>query len=313
MTRTWLNYLCGLLLLLGPIAAHAQTCTASFANVAFGSISTVSSNPTDLVGNSTINCSGFSTPYVNVCLSLGDPRTMNGPSSSTLSYDLYVDSARSQRWGSVWAGPTATWITATIALSGGKGNASVPFYARVFGNQGSAVAGAYSQTFTGSWTGVQGIAFSSGSPVCTSSTTQYGTFSLTLTATVVAECLISATNIDFGQVGLILSPVNSTGQVSSTCTKNAPFSISLSAGQGVGASMSARRMTLNGGSQTLSYGLYTDAARSSPWGDGTGGTGTVSGNGTGSAQTSTIYATLLAPASVPPGVYADTVVATITY
>lgn len=107
--------------------------------------------------------------------------------------------------------------------------------------------------------------------------------------------------------------MNSTGQVSSTCTKNAPFSISLSAGQGVGASMSARKMTLNGGSQTLSYGLYTDAARSSPWGDGTGGTGTVSGNGTGSAQTSTIYATLLAPASVPPGVYADTVVATITY
>ncbi len=314
MNNAWLNGLLLLILLAwGSPKAHAQTCTATFSNVNFGAISVVSPNANDVNASAVVNCSGFATAYAYVCLSIAQ-EALPGPTSTKLVNTMYVDSARTQVWGSVWGGPTQTWLTATIPLSGGKGSATIPYYPRVPGNQANAPAGSYSYTYSGGWTGVQGFGFNSGTPApCTSSTQQYGVFTLTVSAVVTTDCLISVTNIDFGQVGLINNPVNSTGTINTTCTVNAPYSISLSAGQGAGATVSARKMTRSGGGDVLAYALYTSAARTSLWGDGTNGTSTLSSTGTGATQSNTIYASVLAPASVPPGTYVDTVIATITY
>lgn len=312
MKRIWLIALLWMLWLAFPSHAQAQTCTATFANVNFGAISVVSPNSIDVNATSAISCSGFSTPYVYVCLSISQV-ALPGPGSASLQNKLYIDSARTQPWGSVWGASGSVWLATTIALSGGKGSASIPFYARVFGSQTSAPAGNYSYTYASGWTGVQGVGFASGTPTCQPSTPQFGVFSLTVSATVVAECMISTTGIDVGQVGIINNPINATGLITTICTNGTPYSLALDAGRGTGAAIGSRRLTRSGGSDTLAYTLYTDAARTQPWGDGSSGTSTVAGTSAGTSQTHTVYATLLAPAAVPPGAYVDTVTATITY
>lgn len=299
--------------------AFAQSCSGSGADVNFGTFSSV--NPADVTvsGNINISCSGFATPYVRACLSLGLPgnsgtwsnRTLPGPSGATLAWGIYQDPAFTKPWTSIYD-QSAYTNYADIPLSGGAGNAVLTYYAKVPGNQG-VVAGSYSVIFGNSDTLISIAGFSSNPPACTTALTTSGRFSFTVAATVSRDCLVSATNIDFGQVGTITTAVNSTGVITATCNKGTPYTLSLDAGQGAGASVNARKLTRTGGTDILSYALYSSAARTSIWGDGNGGTSTVGGTGTGAAQTNTIYATLLAPASVPPGVYVDTVVATVTY
>ena len=72
----------------------------------------------------------------------------------------------------------------------------------------------------------------------------------------------------------------------------------------------------------LAYGLFSDAARTTPWGDGGAGGATVGGTITTSLlallclpghQAHTIHGRIPANQSVPAGVYADQVVLTVTY
>jgi outer membrane usher protein len=65
----------------------------------------------------------------------------------------------------------------------------------------------------------------------------------------------------------------------------------------------------------MTYGLYRDAARTRPWGDGSFGTSTVTstGGGVNVVRTHTVYGRLPAQGVPPPGSYSDTVTVTITY
>jgi spore coat protein U-like protein len=64
-------------------------------------------------------------------------------------------------------------------------------------------------------------------------------------------------------------------------------------------------------SSPLTYNLYTDASRLISWGDGSGGSSTVSM--TGAAADIPVYGRMAARQNVPAGAYADTIVVTITY
>ena len=66
------------------------------------------------------------------------------------------------------------------------------------------------------------------------------------------------------------------------------------------------------GAQTITYGLYQDAARSNPWGN-TIGTNTAAGTGTGSNQALTVYGRVGAQTTPSRGTYSDSVVVTVTY
>jgi spore coat protein U-like protein len=71
---------------------------------------------------------------------------------------------------------------------------------------------------------------------------------------------------------------------------------------------------MTSGANLLNYSLYTNAARTTVWGDGSGGTSTVSNTGSGVAQNFTVYARVpLGQTSVATGAYADTVQVTVTY
>ena len=140
------------------------------------------------------------------------------------------------------------------------------------------------------------------------------TSSLSVDATVTANCSVSTTAVNFGSVNVLSGAnVDATGGLSVTCTNGTAWAASANAGAGTGASLATRKMA--SGANLLNYGLYTESTRTTVWGDGAGGTtGTFSGTGSGSAQASTIYARVPSgQTSVPAGSYADTVTVTVTY
>jgi len=135
------------------------------------------------------------------------------------------------------------------------------------------------------------------------------TTTFSVTATVTATCSVSATTLAFGTyAGTVTS---GTSTVSVTCSNSAPYDIGLSAGAGTGATVTTRTMT-GPSSAALSYGLFTDSAHATNWGN-TVGTDTVSGTGNGSAQSVTIYGLIAAGQLVAAGSFMDTITATVTY
>ncbi len=142
------------------------------------------------------------------------------------------------------------------------------------------------------------------------------TGSLIVNANVASVCYVSGTTLDFGSgldpiAGTV--PVDTSATMTVRCTQTTPWTVSLDAGLNAGGPtvFAARRM-VNAG-HTLAYQLYTDAARTTIWGNGSGGTATTSGTGTGGTQSLTVYGRLPALSGAVPGTYADTVTVTVTY
>lgn len=129
--------------------------------------------------------------------------------------------------------------------------------------------------------------------------------------TIAAQCIInSASNLDFGTQGVLAGNVDQSSTIQVQCTNTTPYNIGLNAGTGSGATVGLRKMTSGG--NTINYSLYTDASRSTLWGN-TVGTDTVASTGNGAAQSFTIYGRAPAQTTPAPGAYADTITATVTY
>lgn len=136
---------------------------------------------------------------------------------------------------------------------------------------------------------------------------------LGVTATVTPNCSVSTNPVAFGNVD-VLGGTNfdATGAVTVTCTNGTSWSAAADVGTGAGGTFATRKMS--SGANLLDYSLYTDAAHTTVWGDGSGGTATVSNTGSGVAQNFTVYGRVpLGQSSVPTGGYSDTVLVTITY
>ena len=69
-------------------------------------------------------------------------------------------------------------------------------------------------------------------------------------------------------------------------------------------------MTL--GAATVSYSMYSNAGRTTNWGN-TVGTDTVAATGNGAAQSYTVYGRVPPQTTPAPGTYTDTITATVTY
>jgi len=122
-----------------------------------------------------------------------------------------------------------------------------------------------------------------------------------------AACTVSATGVAFGPYDpFSLTSLDSTGNVAVTCSPASPYTIELS--PGVGA-QTARE--LRSGAHVLAYNLFTEATRSTVWGDGTGLTSTVSGSGTGGGHP--IYGRIPARQNVAVGSYSDALTVTVTF
>jgi spore coat protein U-like protein len=67
---------------------------------------------------------------------------------------------------------------------------------------------------------------------------------------------------------------------------------------------------MTSGANSITYGIYLDAAHSNPWG---ASPNIQSGTGNGANQVYTMYGYVAAQTTPPPGSYSDRVVATVTY
>lgn len=128
-------------------------------------------------------------------------------------------------------------------------------------------------------------------------------------------CDIAGGNVAFGAYDATSrGNLDTTGSLSISCNGRFQAILSVSVGNGAGATYGGgRKMTRIGGGGTLTYNIYADAARTQVLGDGTGGGATLLINGQ-NTYTQPIWARILGGQQrVASGSYTDTVVATISY
>lgn len=135
------------------------------------------------------------------------------------------------------------------------------------------------------------------------------TANLNVSAAVTGSCTMTAAPLNFGNVDVMSgSDVTSTANLTVTCTNGQAYAITMSAGNGSGATDTDRKMS-DGSANTLNYQLFLPDGTTN-WDSTTG----YAGTGTGSAQTVTVNGTVPSgQTSVPTGTYSDTVVATLTF
>jgi spore coat protein U-like protein len=138
-------------------------------------------------------------------------------------------------------------------------------------------------------------------------------------------CQASATPVSFGAyIPSSTTPTYSTGAVTVSCSALLALTISYTVtfNSGLYSGNSYSNMRMNSGNSYLSYQLYTDAAHTNVWGNGTNGTSDQTGGcllqllgkllPCGSPYT--VYGKIPAPQySVAPGSYSDTITVTVSY
>ncbi|WP_167449285.1 Csu type fimbrial protein [Mesorhizobium hawassense] len=310
-----------LLFAFGMQDARSQSCSISAASGSYGTVDILSGSSVDTTATFSVNCTGTNNKTVRLCVELspgqtntaGNRRLASG--SDRLVHELYSDSSRTTVWGS--------WGLATTAYSlfpagttydlnlGSSGSAGVTMtvYGRVFANQTTSGPGSYSWTMTTA--PAAGYDYKTGStPACPTGTRQTTSTGSAWTATINANCTVSASSVNFGSVGVLASNADTTGSITVRCTNSTPYTIGLGAGSGSGATVANRKMT--SGARTVTYSLYSDSARTTVWGN-TIGTDTSAGTGSGLDQVYSVYARAPAQTTPAPGAYSDTVVVTVTY
>jgi len=144
-------------------------------------------------------------------------------------------------------------------------------------------------------------------------------FAATVTApfvvrlTVVASCNISANALNFGTATSgLATAIQNTTTLAVTCSNTTPYQVGLDAGTVSGSTTTTRLMagtTAGNTATTVSFKLNQTSYSGSNWGN-VNGTDTQAGTGSGSAQTVTVYGTVLAQATPVPDTYQTTVTAT---
>lgn len=131
-----------------------------------------------------------------------------------------------------------------------------------------------------------------------------------------AACTVSVTGVAFGAYDPHgASPDDSTGSVSATCLIiDAAPNVEISSGSA--PNFTTRRMS--NGPSTLNYNLYTNAAHTIVWGDGSGGSSTATLTLTGTfiiwrSYSRTIYGRIPTGQNVTAGSYGDLLVVTVTF
>lgn len=124
-----------------------------------------------------------------------------------------------------------------------------------------------------------------------------------------ANCSVSTSGLNFGTYDVFSSlDDNSSATIIVNCVKKKTYSISLSSGSGT---FGSRTLTSTVG--TLSYNLFLDPTHLTIWGDGSSGTSTFSGTGTGANISTPVYGRIPARQNVAVGSYSDLITVTVTF
>lgn len=126
-----------------------------------------------------------------------------------------------------------------------------------------------------------------------------------------AQCLAATgADLNFGIAGALQNNLDATSTIQVQCSATTPYNISFN--QGVNASTVTGRQMRGSSSNLVGYGLYSDASRTSNWGN-TVGSDTIAGTATGAPQKYTVYGRVPAQPTPAPDNYTDVITVTITY
>ncbi len=135
-----------------------------------------------------------------------------------------------------------------------------------------------------------------------------------VSATISSACILTAGTLGFGTYDPTgTSDIDNTSTINVYCTNGTPYTLKLNVGTG-GGTFTVRNL-LSVSLQTLDFNLYTTGARTTIWGDGTSGTGTVAGTGLGllTASQKTVFGRLFQAQDKPTSLYVSTVTVTVEY
>ncbi|WP_212511214.1 Csu type fimbrial protein [Acinetobacter seifertii] len=268
----------------------------------------------------TITCTNGGLPQISpfMCMKTVFTGTTSANNSVSLPYTVTATvggagSSTTNQTSNVWYGPVVTVASNNIL--------SYSVNVKVPARTGSLIAypqGTYTTTVQLFWD-MDILA-----ALCLGDVISWSSGNVTLTANFVVPTLCqlnSTSNVDFGNIndiGITKRDYTTQGAVNTTCNSGTPYSIYL--GDGNNRISGGFRRMANSNNEFIPYQLYKDAAYSSVW-DATGGvnsvggTGGVSGTGTGNAQTTTVYGKIPQGTTIAsrPGSYSDSVVVTVTY
>ena len=132
-------------------------------------------------------------------------------------------------------------------------------------------------------------------------------------AVVTNACTVGTAPVNFGAVDVTLpGQQDATGSLDVTCTSGATWAAAADGGGTSGATLTARRMRTAGGGQ-LTYHLYTAADGATEWGNGTLGTASIGGTGTGTVDHRPILGRVFRNQVAPAGTYSDRITVTVSY
>jgi spore coat protein U-like protein len=131
-----------------------------------------------------------------------------------------------------------------------------------------------------------------------------------------AACTVSATAVSFGAYDVfVATPLDSTGTITVTCDLAPPPDVVVSIGpSGTSGGFIPRQMRSASSPDRLNYNLFTNAGRSTVWGDGALGTSTVFLKNVkkNRPEVTAIYGRVPPGQDVSMGAYADALTVTIT-
>ena len=138
------------------------------------------------------------------------------------------------------------------------------------------------------------------------------------------SCSVSATGLSFGSYDVFAAgAITSTTTLSVTCTltSGGATTVNYVVALAPGSSGTFVQRQMKNGGNALGYNLYSDPARTTVWGDGTGSAPTVSGMPmtlkppTPSTKTDnfTVYGNVPALQDAAVGAYSDNITITLTY
>jgi spore coat protein U-like protein len=304
-------------------SAHAAkssgSCWLSGTTLSFGS---VTGKGKSNYANLQITCNQYNqTQTVNVALCpyitagglglLNNRRLMvkYGAVHSYLSYDLFYDAALTRRIDTQANASTLNCTYQTFSVNEDEKVFTIPIYGLVYSGQ-NVPEGSFDNNNN---TQVYLLyAFSederpSKEDAITATQSKPGTNSLNVTANFENSCnLISASDLNFGQINDFSKAVTSSTRVTLSCPSNTNWKVGLD--QGLNYDGTTRRM--RNGADYIGYELYQDAGYRQPWNT----TDASQGTGTNGTQIIQIYGKVPQSAVVvPPGEYQDTITITLTY
>ena len=341
---TPLALLLALLAWWSPARAATSCVVTTTPTLAFGTVTgtaQVTTNTSVTVTCTTTGLQLLSSVKMAVCIGIGTAtgdslatwRRMANTTGQTLDYQVYGNAALTSVVGTN-STTSPTWLLAnftyaTVLSGSSTGSTTFTLYGRYPTGQTMAF-GSFSRALpvTMQYAASEPTILGLGPNVPNCTTTGTGITNsglignagtLTTTANVAASCgtyLVPTPAFSFGtNVGRVTTNIDQQATLGLTCVNQTPWQIGLNNGANADGSGNRRMIrTIGSTNYYVPYELYKDSGRSTRWGNTLNST-TLSGTGTGAAQTIPIYGRV-PPTTGPgtaPGTYSDTIQVTITY